>query len=274
MNADRVYPNSKPTTMNPTVNGNATNTTTPLFPAPKSQQYGASRPAYRPQPKRRHRSWCCCCFLWSTMIIIAILLLAAIAGGIMYVLYRPHRPTFTLTTLRISQFNVPTNSKDSTSHLASKLDLAITSRNPNKRITFAYDPVSVTVKSNDVNVGVGSIPSFVHGTKNTTVLRATVANNGDNIEESSVAKLKADVKKKTGLPLEIEMETKVKVKVGGLKTSRIGIKVSCIGIHAVITTTKDKGKNSTTSTTTSTLSPSSKPQCKVNLRIKIWKWTF
>ncbi|KAI3955271.1 hypothetical protein MKW98_020904 [Papaver atlanticum] len=274
MNADRVYPNSKPTTMNPTVNGNATTTTTPLFPAPKSQQYGASRPAYRPQPKRRSRSRCCCCFLWSTMIIIALILLAAIAGGVMYVLYRPHRPTFNLTTLRISQFNVTTNSKDSTNHLASKLDLAITSRNPNKRITFTYDPISVTVKSNDVNVGVGSFPSFVHGTKNTTVLKATLANNGDSIEGSSLTKLKTDMKKKTGLPLEIEMETKVKVNIGGMKTSRFGIRVSCIGIHAVITTTTTKGKNSTTTATTSTLSGSSKPECKVNLRIKIWKWTF
>lgn len=192
----------------------------------------------------------------------------------MYVLYRPHRPTFNLTTLRISQFNVTTNSKDSTNHLASKLDLAITSRNPNKRITFTYDPISVTVKSNDVNVGVGSFPSFVHGTKNTTVLKATLANNGDSIEGSSLTKLKTDMKKKTGLPLEIEMETKVKVNIGGMKTSRFGIRVSCIGIHAVITTTTTKGKNSTTTATTSTLSGSSKPECKVNLRIKIWKWTF
>ncbi|OVA08431.1 Late embryogenesis abundant protein [Macleaya cordata] len=263
---DRVYPSSKPTTIHPPVNG-TTNTATPTFPATKSQLYGASRPAYRPQPKRqRSRSCFCSCCLWSTIIIIAIILLAAIAGGVIYVLYRPHRPSFSLTTLRISQFNI-TTSKDSISHLNSKLDLTVSARNPNKKLIFFYDPISVTVKSNGIDVGEGSFPSFVHGTKNTTVLKAPVSSsNGGNkdLDSSSANSLKSDLKKKNGLPLEIQLETKVKVKMGSLKTKKVGIRVTCTGIQAVV----PKGKSS------SSLSPSSDPKCKVNLRIKIWKWTF
>ncbi|XP_010242226.1 PREDICTED: protein YLS9-like [Nelumbo nucifera] len=260
---DRIYPSSKPNSNPPqtlNVNGN------PSFPATKAQLYGATRPAYRPQPprSRRHRRSCCClCCLWSTLLIIALVFLAAIAAGVLYLLYHPQRPTFSVSTLRISRFNV-TTTKDSTTHLNSQLDLAISARNPNKNIVFFYDPITVTVNSNGVHIGNGSFPSFTHGTKNTTKLTASISSGGGDLDAESINSLKSDLKRKNGLPLEIQMDTKVKVKMGSLKTKKVGIRVICDGIDVPV----PKGK------TPSSVSPSSNPKCKVDLRFKIWKWSF
>ncbi|KAF8393541.1 hypothetical protein HHK36_021785 [Tetracentron sinense] len=261
---DRVYPSSKPTSKPPhTVNSN----TKPTFPATKTQLYGATRPIHRPQPKlrRSRRSCCCVCFLWTTLLIIALILLAAIAGGVLWILYSPKRPTFLVTDLRISQFNI-TTSKDSSSHLNSKLDLKISASNPNQKLVFFYDPITITVKSNGVDVGNGKFPSFGHTTKNITTVKASVSSAGQVLEADAVTSLKTGMmkKKKSGLPLEIQLDTKVKVKMGGLKTKKVGIRVSCDDIHARVPTGK----------TPAVSSVSNQKYCKVNLRIKVWKWTF
>ncbi|PIA64315.1 hypothetical protein AQUCO_00100060v1 [Aquilegia coerulea] len=268
--ADRVYPSSKPI-LNPppqTLNGTTMPTTNnPTFPQTKAQLYGATRPPYRPQPKprRRRRSCCCACFLWTTLLIIALLLIIAIAGAVFWVLYHPQRPSFSVKTLRITQFNI-TTPKNSSPLLLSKLNLTITSRNPNKKLVFIYNPISVSLKSNDIDVGNGSFPSFVHGKKNTTDLKFFITSGtGKELDEDSMTKLETDLKKKDGLPLEIELETKVQVKIGGFKTNRVRIRVTCKGYQV----TAPKGKTPSMMKNTS-----SNSKCKVNLRIKIWKFTI
>uniref|UniRef100_A0A2N9HED8 Late embryogenesis abundant protein LEA-2 subgroup domain-containing protein n=1 Tax=Fagus sylvatica TaxID=28930 RepID=A0A2N9HED8_FAGSY len=257
--ADRVYPSSKPVT-----NGTAAAPTTAAngaFPATKAQLYGATRPAYRPQAhnRRRHsRSCCCSCCIWITFLLFFIILLVAIAGAIFYVLYRPHRPSFFVTNFKVSYLNLT-----SSSTLNSKFDLNITAKNPNKKLVYIYNPITVSILSNDIDIGDGTIPSFVQDKKNTTLLKAAITNTGKALDSTSVSTLKTDIKSKNGLPLKIELNTKVKAKVGGLKTPNIGIRVTCDGISATVPT----GKTAATAST-------SNAKCKVDIRIKIWKWTF
>lgn len=250
--AERIYPSAKPIPHPPS----AANGAAPVFPAPKAQAYG--RPAYRPQPppkrRRSRRScWCSCC-LWITLVILALIFLAAIAGGVFYVLYRPHRPTFTVTSLRLSQFNL--TSSDS---LTSRLDLSVTARNPNKKISFLYDPVAIAVSSNGVGIGQGSFPAFVHGAGNTTLLKTTVSSSGESLDSTAAS----DLKKKSSIPLEIDLDTRAGVKIGSIKTKKIGIKVSCDGFDVTLPKKKAGAPAKTADVS-----------CKVKLRIKIWKWTF
>ncbi|KAJ6816521.1 uncharacterized protein M6B38_414465 [Iris pallida] len=261
--AERIYPSAKPNPHPPTSapNGGAA---PPSFPANKAQAYG--RPMYRPQPgkqqQRRRRGGgrgCCCSLcLWLTLILIAALLLAAIAGGVFYVLYRPHRPTFTVSSLRLSQLNLT-----SPSAVASRLDLSITARNPNRKVEFAYDPVSVSVYSGDVHLGDGTFPPFLHEARNTTVLKTTVSSAaGESVDASAASGLK----KKSTIPLAIELDTRAGVRVGKLKTKKIGIRVRCEGVSVPVPKNK-KGAAAAAATTPDV-------SCKVKLRIKIWKWTI
>ncbi|XP_077216694.1 late embryogenesis abundant (LEA) hydroxyproline-rich glycoprotein family [Tasmannia lanceolata] len=251
--AERVYPSSKPS--NPPPQPQTQNVSS--FPAPKSHLYNTTRPTYRPQPKPRprRRNCCCLCFLWTILFFLALIFLAAIASAVIWVLYRPQRPSFSVSALRLSSFNL------SSSHLSSHLDLNISARNPNKKLIFFYDPISISVSSNSVDVGDGTFPSFIHGTKNTTVLIASISTVNRDLDSGSVSSLQSDLKRNNGLPLEIELDTKVRVKMGGLKTMRVRIRVSCDGINAPV----PKGKSTA-------MAVSSDLKCKVKLRIKIWKW--
>ncbi|XP_068334777.1 NDR1/HIN1-like protein 13 [Pyrus communis] len=252
--ADRVYPAAKPPTdAVPTA-------TNPAFPSTKAQLYSNTRPAYRPQPhhRRRSRSRCCSCCLWIIFIILLQLVIAAIFGAVFYVLYRPHRPTFSLTALKLQTLNITTNNQ-----LTSSFNLNITARNPNKKLVFFYNPIAVSIYSNDVDVADGVIPAFVHGKKNTTLLKAKISSSGKDLDSSEVSTLKADMKSKKGLPLRVRLDTRVRVKVFGLKTPKMGIRVKCDGIRV---TSLPTAKAPATAST-------SNAKCKVNLRVKIWKWT-
>ncbi|KAI3727325.1 hypothetical protein L1987_67138 [Smallanthus sonchifolius] len=250
--AEKIYPAAKPAggPAPAAANGN------PTFPATKAQLYNQSRPVYRPQPRRSRRSCCCSFCLWITFTIVILIVIAAVAGGVAYVIYRPHRPTFSVSALHVSQFNLTSSNK-----LTTRFNFTVTARNPNKKIVFYYDPVSVSFKSNDVDVGDGTIPAFTMAKKNTTALRTVVSTTGKGVDDNSG--LKSDLKNKKSLPLKIQLDTKVKAKIGSFKTKKLPIRVTCDGIKAAAPT----GKTATTATT-------SDAKCKVDLRIKIWKWTI
>nr|XP_043615594.1 NDR1/HIN1-like protein 13 [Erigeron canadensis] len=252
--AEKIYPASKPNT-GPTPAASAGN---PSFPATKAQLYNHTRPVYRPQPRRSRRSCCCCLFLWIVFIAVILCFIAAITGGVMYVLYRPHRPVFAVSSLHVSQMNLTSSNK-----LTTKFNITITARNPNKKIVFVYDTISVHFNTKDVNVGDGSITAFTMGKKNTTILRSIVSVTGQDVDADKSSGLKTDLKSKKSLILKVQLDTKVKAKIGSLKTKKLPIRVSCDGIKAVA----PSGKTATTATV-------SDAKCKVDLRIKIWKFTI
>ncbi|XP_058068677.1 NDR1/HIN1-like protein 13 [Magnolia sinica] len=238
---DRVYPSSKPS-----VNPNPSN------PTPKPNLYRP--PVYRPTPpKRRRGNRCCICCIWFIIVLLSLILLAAIAACIMYVLYRPHPPSFSVSSARFSSFNLT----------STHLNLSISARNPNKNLVFFYEPFSVAVSSDGAHLGDGSFTGFVHETKNTTLMRASVSTGGaQDLDSDSIKKIESGLKKKNGLPLEIRLQTKVRVKMGGWKTKKVGIRVTCDGISASVSKSKS----------TAAASADGNAKCKVKLWIKIWKW--
>ncbi|KAL3511684.1 hypothetical protein ACH5RR_024401 [Cinchona calisaya] len=259
MTEEKVHPSFKPPAANGTTATAANGRGNPTFPPTKAQLYNTTRPVYRPQPpsKRRHsRSCCCSCCLWTTLFIIVLLILVVITGAVLWVLYRPHRPTFTVSSLQLSQFNITSTG------VASKFNFTLTARNPNKKIEFLYDPINVSILSDGADIGDGSFPGFEHGTKNTTTLTSVISSSGRTLDSSQISTLQSDLKNQKSLPLKIQLNTKVKVKIGGLKTKKVGIRVSCDGIKVTVPT----GKTPSSATT-------SNVKCNVDLRIKIWKWT-
>ncbi|KAL3498628.1 hypothetical protein ACH5RR_041360 [Cinchona calisaya] len=277
--ADRVYPSSKPngTTANAAANHHPTATTTttnpPQFPPAKSHLYNPTRHPYRPNPAlhARHnhrrcscrRCFCLCCF-WSILIFLIVLLLVAIAGAVFYVLYRPHRPDFSLSSLKISQFNLSTTSDDVT-RLTTQLNLTLSSKNTNKKITFSYNPITINLFSGQQKVLLsnGTFSNFTSQPGDVTIIHSVLSMNSQVLDADSVTSLRSDLKRKNGLPMEMEMETKVKVKMEKLKSKKIGIKIVCDGIHGMI----PKGK-------TPAVASTSNAKCKVDLQIKIWKFNF
>lgn len=212
----------------------------PPFPATKGQLY--NRPIYRQQPPPR-RCRCCCYLL---IAILSIIFLAGLAGGIFYAIFRPHRPTFSISSLSLSALNT-----NASGHLTSRLNITVTARNPNRKITYLYDQISFTISSGGAGIGEGSFPGFVHGAKSTHVMSSTAATAADL--------------KRSSIQLEIGLETKAGMKVGRMETKKVGIKIYCRGIEIA----SPKGKKAPPAAAATVDS-----SCEAKLRMKIWKWTI
>ncbi|KNA24377.1 hypothetical protein SOVF_016110 [Spinacia oleracea] len=279
---DRVYPTAKPNPPPAAMNGGGSgvNGTTLNGNGPAKTQTGQlynpnrPRPVYRPQQNRRSSRSCsgrkCCCltFIYTLIAILSLLLLAAIAACVFYVLYHPKHPTFSVSSIRFSRFNLTSSDPSGFAHLHSRLDFTLTAKNPNKKkITFVYDPMSVELSGAGVNAGNATLPAFAHVAGNTTILRATVISDPTrDLDSDSVKQLRSDLTKKGGFPVSAELNTMVEVQMGKVKTKKIGIRVTCNGIKGF------QPKNAKSKTPTPGTTKDAK--CKVDLRIKIWKFTF
>ncbi|KAK4358458.1 hypothetical protein RND71_020687 [Anisodus tanguticus] len=236
---------------------------------PKRQTYNPNRIPYR--PNRRHnrprrcncrRCFCqCCC--WTILVIFFILVLAAIAGAIFYVLYHPQLPSFSISSLKISQFNL-TTSPDDTTKLTTKFNVTLSTKNKNKKLIYTYDPIVLTAEStNHIDLANGFFPRFTSAPNNVTIIHSTLSVVSQVLDVDSVSTLKSDLKRKSGLPMRILLDTKVVVQMDKLKSNKVGIRVTCDSINGPI----PKGENPTVASIATA-------KCKVDLRIKILRWTF
>ncbi|CAJ1950951.1 unnamed protein product [Sphenostylis stenocarpa] len=248
---DRVHPSAKTT---------AIGGPKPTFPATKSQLSGANRPTYRPQPPhRRHHSRGCvstlCCYLF--LILLFVLLLIAGAGTVLYFLYHPQRPSFSVNSLKLSYFHLT-----SPSTFNAKFDLTLSTTNPNDKILFSYDPTSVSLLYGDATLATATIPSFLHRQRNTTVIEAYVTSTEEEVQSDTVMELKRSTKSKSEVALKVKLETKVDAQMGVFQTPHVGITVLCDGV-AVSLPDGEKPASASVENTA----------CRVDVRFKVWKWT-
>ncbi|CAL9073094.1 unnamed protein product [Musa acuminata var. zebrina] len=217
----------------------------------KAQQHGLPHRSLAPPPRRRQR--CCCCL--SLTLLVGLVFLAAIAAGVFYVCYRPERPSFSVSSLRLAALNL-----SDADLLTSSLDLSVTARNRNQNFVFLYDDFTVSASSDGVAIGEGTIQGFAQGSDTATVLKATVSSTGRSLDPTEASRLR-----KTKLyPLEIGLYTEASIKIGGFKSKRIGVRASCDGIEAAVTEA-----NATAAATTT-----GSARCKLKLRFDIWNWTI
>ncbi|KAK7349250.1 hypothetical protein VNO77_06464 [Canavalia gladiata] len=244
--------------VHPSANGGKTAT----FPATKSQLYGATRPSYCPQPYHQRRSssrgWCCSLCLCLILILLFLLLLIGGAGTVAYFLYHPQRPSFSVTSLKLSYLKLT-----SSSTLNSKFELKLSATNPNNKIVFSYDPTSVSILSNeDIDIAHGTIPSFRHSQRNITILKVSIASSEESVESDAAMRLKGIMKSNSGLALKVKLETKVQANMGVLHTPSVPVTAFCDGVAVTL---PDGDKPATASIANT--------ECNVDVRFKIWKWT-
>ncbi|XP_039057579.1 NDR1/HIN1-like protein 13 [Hibiscus syriacus] len=270
--ADKVFPSSKLTANGSTGGAAAATTTRANGGATKSDLINpTARLPYRPQPHNRRRqyrprrNYCCCCCFWIILVILVLTLLVAITGTVLYVFYRPHRPSFTLDSLRIHRLKLKTAADGSSSHLSTLFNLTLSSKNPNSHLSFSYDPfvVSCVTSNNDVSIGNGMLPAFVSNNKDESTFRGVVVAALMDLDAEAVNDLRPELKKGNAVLLKVDMDTKVTAKMFGLKSKKVGIRVTCDGIKGSV----PKGKSPAVANVAGS-------KCKVDLGIKIWKWTF
>ncbi|KAL2535395.1 Late embryogenesis abundant (LEA) hydroxyproline-rich glycoprotein family [Forsythia ovata] len=223
---------------------------------PKLNYITTSIPCTAPPQRRYRRCFCYSCCLCTTLLIIIILLLVAIADAVFLVLYRPHRPSFSISSLQLSKFNLTDTS------LASNFDLTLIARNLKKKIVFSYEPIALKIFFSDISIDDGSLPSFTQATKNVTTVKAVISSSSPFPDGTIISPLKSNLKNKN-LPFKLTLDTRVEAKIMKLKTNKLRVRVNCDGIKISLPT----GKSSTTGTTANV-------KCKVDPRFKIITWTI
>lgn len=193
------------------------------------------------------------CCLWITAIIVILIVLVAIAAAVLWLLYRPQEPKFSVSSLQISKLSVTKST-----HLTSEILIQLTAKNPNKKVTFDYDDFNVQISSGDADLADGTVPGFFQGKKNTTIVKADLKTQDSVLAASDATKLKS-AQSKGKISVDVNLDTHIRAKLGKWKTQKIKIKVKCSQVPVLIS----KAKKASTSTDS---------KCDFSVKFKIFKW--
>uniref|UniRef100_A0A5B7BPB6 Late embryogenesis abundant protein LEA-2 subgroup domain-containing protein n=1 Tax=Davidia involucrata TaxID=16924 RepID=A0A5B7BPB6_DAVIN len=178
-------------------------------------------PVTHSKPPHNKRS-CCRKFLcWTTCLLILQIIVIGIIAAIIYLVFRPKLPKYSVDGLRITQFNLNNDMS-----LSATFNVNITARNPNKKIGIYYESGShLSVWYTGTKLCEGSLPKFYQGHRNTTVLDLALLGQTQNAT-GLLSSLKAQQQTGT-IPLNLRAKVPVRIKLGKLKLMKVKFLVRC-----------------------------------------------
>lgn len=177
-------------------------------------------PALLPPPKRR-RGCCCRCICCTLVTVVVLAVLAAAALGVLYLLFDPKAPRYSVDRLSVSAFQV-----DPTLTASARFDVTVTATNPNGRIGIYYEAgSSLSVWYDSYRLAQGTLPAFYQGHRNTTVLGVVMA--GQAKLGSAVMSALQDAQRTGAVPLVFRADVPVRVELGSLKLWKVTSRVRC-----------------------------------------------
>ncbi|XP_022730972.1 NDR1/HIN1-like protein 13 [Durio zibethinus] len=194
---------------------------------PKDQIYRVPPPEnarrYAKLSKRKARQStcrsCCCCLLTT---ILVFLLAAAILAAVVYFVFKPESPKYSVESVAIKGFNLT-----SSSPLSPEFDVTVRANNPNDKIGIYYEEgSSVKVFYEEVNVCNGALPAFYQPTNNVTMFETALKGSGIELSKAALRAL-SDEQNKGMVPFTLKLRAPVKIKLGSIKTFEITVKVTC-----------------------------------------------
>ncbi|KZV32788.1 hypothetical protein F511_23700 [Dorcoceras hygrometricum] len=192
----------------------------------KVDQSGRNAPVVK-----RTNCWCkCLCCIITTLILLLIIVAAALA--ILYLVFQPKLPRYSVDDLRITDLTLNYNLT-----LYARFDVRITANNPNKKIGIYYEKGSrLSVWYKETNLCHGSIPRFYQGPKNTTALEVGLT--GQNQYGRTLLEALQEQQQTGRIPLDLKIDVPVKIKLGNLKLMKVRILGSCKLIVDSLSTNK------------------------------------
>ncbi|OVA07411.1 Late embryogenesis abundant protein [Macleaya cordata] len=177
-------------------------------------------PVIHSKPPKK-RSCCCKCICWTMSLFLLLLIIIGITAGILYAVFRPKLPDYSIDRLRITDFQLNTDSS-----LYARFAVSIIAKNPNKKIGIYYeDGSNLSVWYTKTKLCEGSLPKFYQGHRNTTVMDVALTGQTKNGSELLTTLL---AQQQTGsIPLNVRVKVPVKVKLGKLKLWKVKFLVKC-----------------------------------------------
>ncbi|KAF8389541.1 hypothetical protein HHK36_024056 [Tetracentron sinense] len=177
-------------------------------------------PVIHSKPPKK-RSCLCKCLCWTVILLILQVIIVGIMGGIIFLVFRPKLPKYSVDRLSITNFTLNNDAS-----LYAKFNVTITARNPNKKIGIYYENGShLNVWYTNIKLCEGSLPKFYQGHRNTTVLNVDLTGQSQNAT-SLLTSLQQQ--QQTGsIPLNLKGTVPVRIKLGKLKLMKVKFLVRC-----------------------------------------------
>lgn len=173
---------------------------------------------HSPPPKR---SYFCKCICWTLTLLILILILLAASAGILYLIFKPKLPNYSVNSLRITDLRLNFDMS-----LYAKFDVKITADNPNKKIGIYYEKGGkLSVWYTKTMLCEGSLPQFYQGHQNRTVLNVALTG---QVQGGSTLMAALQQQQQTGrVPLDLNIHAPVAIKLGRLKLRKVRVLGKC-----------------------------------------------
>ncbi|KAG8373549.1 hypothetical protein BUALT_Bualt11G0036100 [Buddleja alternifolia] len=173
----------------------------------------------KPPPRRKSCFRKCCC--WTISLILLLILILGIMAAVIYFVFRPKIPNFSVDSMRITQFNLGNDNS-----LSATFNVNITARNPNRRIGIYYENGShLSVLYMGTRLCEGSLPRFYQGHRNTTVLNIELA--GQTRDATGLLQSLQAQQQTGSIPLNLRARVPVRIRLGRLKLTRWRFLVRC-----------------------------------------------
>ncbi|OMO64193.1 Late embryogenesis abundant protein, LEA-14 [Corchorus capsularis] len=156
------------------------------------------------------------------LCIFIFLLLAGVTALTVWLVYRPHKPRFTVVGAAIYELNATSQPFISTS-----MQFTVVTRNPNRRVSIFYDKLQtyVSYKNQQITPPV-DMPPLYHETKSTVVLSPVLGSKMVPASAEVVNGLMMDESYGV-VVLRVVLVGKLRWKAGIIKTGKYGVYVRC-----------------------------------------------
>ncbi|KAL5545254.1 hypothetical protein UlMin_009038 [Ulmus minor] len=170
----------------------------------------------------KNRGSCCKCVCWTISLLIVLLVIIAAAAGILYLVFQPKLPNYSVDNLKISDLRL---NFDMT--LYAKFDVKITANNPNKKIGIYYEKGGhLSVWYSNTKLCEGLLPKFYQGHQNKTVLN--VALTGQTQYGNTLMNALQEQQQTGRIPLDLKVHAPVAIKLGKLKLKKVKVLGGCL----------------------------------------------
>ncbi|EXB23628.1 hypothetical protein L484_006215 [Morus notabilis] len=178
-------------------------------------------PAIRATPTK-NRSCCCKCVCWTISLIVLLLIAIAATAGILYLVFKPKLPNYSIDNLRISDLRL---NFDMT--LYAKFDVIFTANNPNKKIGIYYKKGGkLSVWYTKTKLCEGSLPVFYQGHQNKTMLN--VALTGQSQHGNTLMTALQEQQQMGRIPLDLKVHAPMAIRLGKLQLRKVKVLGECL----------------------------------------------
>ncbi|KAH7861897.1 hypothetical protein Vadar_032345 [Vaccinium darrowii] len=180
---------------------------------------------YRYAAKHPGRALCCC--------LTILLFLAGITVLTLWLVYRPHKPNFTVVSVNV--LNLTTTTSPPPPSVSASMQFSIITKNPNDRVSILYDRLSAYVLyRNQMITQPVALPPLFHEKRSSVEMAPVLGGGACGVCGGGVVAVAPEVASGLGMDeeygvvgLRLVLLGKIRWKAGGITTGRYGIYVKC-----------------------------------------------